>query len=108
MRICFRYYNNTYYAKVGGISTMEMNGLELEFLFRLGFRLQITVSAFESYCLHLEREMALCEGFQVERPIIQYVSSLSGCSGHDKNQKQQHHHHQQVQTMTVWFSELNV
>uniref|UniRef100_A0A0D6R3S0 Cyclin n=1 Tax=Araucaria cunninghamii TaxID=56994 RepID=A0A0D6R3S0_ARACU len=67
------YYNNAYYAKVGGISTVEMNRLELEFLFRVGFRLQVTVSAFENYCLHLQREMVLSHGFQVERPIIQYV-----------------------------------
>ncbi|MCO5576177.1 hypothetical protein L7F22_029985 [Adiantum nelumboides] len=52
------YYNNAYYAKVGGVSTLEMNRLELEFLFRLGFRLQVTVQVFESYCSFLEREVA--------------------------------------------------
>ncbi|KAI4354662.1 hypothetical protein L6164_003509 [Bauhinia variegata] len=35
------YYNNAYYAKVGGISTMEMNFLEVDFLFGLSFHLNI-------------------------------------------------------------------
>ncbi|KAH7430383.1 hypothetical protein KP509_09G096500 [Ceratopteris richardii] len=52
------YYNNAYYGKVGGVSTQEMNRLELEFLFRLGFRLHITLDVFDSYCSHLERELA--------------------------------------------------
>eukprot|EP01018_Ginkgo_biloba_P020088 Gb_39399 [translate_table: standard] len=42
---CLRYYNNAYYAKVGGVTTLEMNTLELEFLFRLGFRMHITDKA---------------------------------------------------------------
>ncbi|XP_002985239.2 cyclin-U4-1 [Selaginella moellendorffii] len=54
------YYNNAYYAKVGGVSTLEMNRLELQFLFRLDFRLQVTVTMFESYCSHLEREVVCC------------------------------------------------
>ncbi|KAG8484752.1 hypothetical protein CXB51_023762 [Gossypium anomalum] len=32
-------YNNAYYAKVGGISSEEMNILEVDFLFGLGFQL---------------------------------------------------------------------
>ncbi|MCO5580778.1 hypothetical protein L7F22_034649 [Adiantum nelumboides] len=52
------YYNNAYYGKVGGVSTQEMNRLELEFLFRLGFRLHVTLQVFDSYCSHLERELA--------------------------------------------------
>ena len=47
------YYNNAYYAKVGGVSTHEMNRLELEFLFRLGFRLHLTLDTFHAYCAHL-------------------------------------------------------
>ncbi|MCO5565197.1 hypothetical protein L7F22_018870 [Adiantum nelumboides] len=58
----YNYYNNAYYAKVGGVSTAEMNRLELEFVFTLGFRLQVTTHIFESYCCHLEREYALGAG----------------------------------------------
>ncbi|KAI6706463.1 hypothetical protein NL676_009425 [Syzygium grande] len=51
------YYNNAYYAKVGGISTMEMNFLEVDFLFGLGFNLNVTPSTFHTYCSYLQREM---------------------------------------------------
>ncbi|KAH9331738.1 hypothetical protein KI387_003846, partial [Taxus chinensis] len=54
----FKHYNNDYFAKVGGLSLAEMNTLEVEFLFMLRFRLQVTVSVFESYCSHFEREVA--------------------------------------------------
>ncbi|EEF49826.1 cyclin-P3-1 [Ricinus communis] len=60
-------YNNAYYAKVGGVSTPEMNRMETKLLFNLDFRLQVTVEAFRSYCLKLERE---CGGeYRIERPI---------------------------------------
>ncbi|KAI5078704.1 hypothetical protein GOP47_0006375 [Adiantum capillus-veneris] len=68
------YYNNAYYAKVGGVSTHEMNRLELEFLFRLGFRLQVTVQVFESYCSYLEREVA---GFQASDIKVERTPSLN-------------------------------
>lgn len=40
-----RYYNNAFYAKVGGISTLELNRLELEMLQLLEFRLAISPEA---------------------------------------------------------------
>ncbi|KDP23522.1 hypothetical protein JCGZ_23355 [Jatropha curcas] len=49
-------YNNAYYAKVGGVSTAEMNRMEMKLLFNLDFRLQVTVEGFKNYCLKLERE----------------------------------------------------
>ncbi|CAL9092144.1 unnamed protein product [Musa textilis] len=60
------FFSNAYYAKVGGISTLEMNRLEINFLFSVDFRLQVTVGTFEAYCLRLEKENT---GYQVERPI---------------------------------------
>lgn len=59
--IFIRYYNNAYYAKVGGISTMEMNFLELDFLFGLGFHLNVTTHTFQAYCAHLQREMLMMQ-----------------------------------------------
>ncbi|VFQ94588.1 unnamed protein product [Cuscuta campestris] len=53
------YYNNAYYAKVGGISTREMNLLEVDFLFGLGFHLNLTPATFHSYCAHLHAETLL-------------------------------------------------
>ncbi|OVA05486.1 Cyclin PHO80-like [Macleaya cordata] len=61
------FFNNAYYAKVGGVSTAEINRLEMKFLFSLDFRLQVTVGTFERYCLQLEKEASgRC---QIERPI---------------------------------------
>ncbi|KAK8944740.1 Cyclin-P4-1 [Platanthera zijinensis] len=51
-----RYYNNAYFAKVGGISLTELNYLEVDFLFGLRFRLNVTPTVFESYRSILERE----------------------------------------------------
>ncbi|GMJ05929.1 cyclin p4;1 [Hibiscus trionum] len=59
------YYNNAYYAKVGGISTAEMNLLELDFLFGLGFRLNVTPTTFHTYYSFLQREMWM----QVQPPL---------------------------------------
>ncbi|XP_077235168.1 cyclin p4;1 [Tasmannia lanceolata] len=53
------YYNNAYYAKVGGISTPEMNFLEVDFLFGLSFHLNVTPTTFNTYCNYLQREMLL-------------------------------------------------
>ncbi|KAF5731597.1 cyclin-U4-1 [Tripterygium wilfordii] len=55
------YYNNAYYAKVGGISTTEMNYLELDFLFGLGFNLNITPNTFYIYCSYLQKEMVMMQ-----------------------------------------------
>lgn len=51
------HYNNAYFARVGGVELPEMNGLELEFLFALRFRLNVTPDDFASYCAALEGEM---------------------------------------------------
>lgn len=59
--------NNAYYARVGGVSTAEINRLEMNFLFSLDFRLQVTVDAFRRHCLQLEKEGS--GGYQIERPI---------------------------------------
>lgn len=61
------FFNNAYYAKVGGVSTVEMNRLEMKFLFSLDFRLQVSVETFNRYCLDLENDTAGV--IQIERPI---------------------------------------
>jgi hypothetical protein len=43
------YYNNAYYAKVGGVLVSEMNSLEVEFLFRINFSLRIVPEVFQKY-----------------------------------------------------------
>ncbi|KAJ6681357.1 CYCLIN [Salix koriyanagi] len=44
------FFNNAYYAKVGGVSTEELNRLEMKFLFSIDFRLQVNVNTFGNYC----------------------------------------------------------
>ncbi|KAL8129805.1 hypothetical protein V2J09_018960 [Rumex salicifolius] len=55
------YYNNAYYAKIGGISTREINFLEVDFLFGVGFHLNVTPNTFYTYCSYLQREMLLTQ-----------------------------------------------
>jgi len=43
------YFNNSYYAKVGGISLSEMNLLESEFLTRINYKLYIEERLFMIY-----------------------------------------------------------
>ncbi|GKY93336.1 hypothetical protein MPSEU_000301200 [Mayamaea pseudoterrestris] len=43
------YYNNAYYAKVGGVLVSEMNGLEVDFLFRINFSLHVASDVFSKY-----------------------------------------------------------
>lgn len=43
------YYNNAYYSKVGGVLVSEMNGLEVDFLFRINFSLHVQPDVFEKY-----------------------------------------------------------
>uniref|UniRef100_A0A2P2NYI1 Cyclin n=1 Tax=Rhizophora mucronata TaxID=61149 RepID=A0A2P2NYI1_RHIMU len=59
-------YRNSHFARVGGLNTVELNKLELEFLFLMGFKLHVNVSVFESYCCHLEREVSIEGGYQIE------------------------------------------
>ncbi|XP_054781262.1 cyclin-U2-1 [Prosopis cineraria] len=62
-------YRNSYFARVGGLTTIELNNLELEFLFLMGFKLHVNVSVFESYCCHLEREVSIGGGYHIERTL---------------------------------------
>ncbi|XP_047322672.1 cyclin-U4-1-like [Impatiens glandulifera] len=69
------YYNNAYYAKVGGISIGEMNFLEVDFLFGLGFHLNVTPTTFYTYCSYLQNEMTTM--------MIQPSLHLSHVDDHD-------------------------
>ncbi|KAK9133568.1 hypothetical protein Scep_013096 [Stephania cephalantha] len=66
------HYNNSFYARVGGVSNAELNRLELEMLFLLDFGVVVSSRIFESYCLVLEKEMSMwtSSGDKVERPVI--------------------------------------
>ncbi|KAF8048586.1 hypothetical protein N665_2468s0003 [Sinapis alba] len=62
-----RYYNNAYYARVGGVSTKELNRLEMKLLFALDFKLQVDPLTFHSHCCLLEKQNS--DGVQIEWPI---------------------------------------
>jgi len=44
-----QYFNNAYYAKVGGVPPNEMNSLEVEFLFMTNFSLFVTTDTYRQY-----------------------------------------------------------
>ncbi|KAL9447353.1 hypothetical protein AB3S75_014923 [Citrus x aurantiifolia] len=67
-------YNNAYYAKIGGISTAEMNKLELNFLFTLEFNLHVTTEVFAKYCSQLDMEGAAAEESWVS-PMIKALGT---------------------------------
>lgn len=80
MRIgCGRHFNNAFFARVGGVSVGELNRLELEFLFRLDFKLGVTISVFESYCAYLERDMEKRTSFEqrVDRSLPAFGGGAS-------------------------------
>lgn len=53
---------------------VELNRLELEFLFRLDFRLTVTTSVFESYCSYFEKEVMTTEK-KTERSLPAFGSA---------------------------------
>lgn len=83
------HYNNAYYAKIGGVSTLEMNRLEQEFLHSLGYNVHITVSCFESLCAFLEKDAAIGGAYKLERPLICAYSSSDEVEAHERSQKLQ-------------------
>ncbi|TVU15001.1 hypothetical protein EJB05_38499 [Eragrostis curvula] len=60
-------YNNAYFARVGGISLPEMNYLEVDFLFAVGFDLNVSPETFGHYCAVLHSEM-LCLELETTTP----------------------------------------
>ncbi|PSS33223.1 Cyclin-U4-1 like [Actinidia chinensis var. chinensis] len=80
-------YNNAYYAKVGGISTEEMNLLELDFLFGLGFHLNVTPDTFHTYCCYLQGQMLLGPhdlNIGIISPKLHYCSSEDESTTHQQ------------------------
>lgn len=51
------YYSNKHWAEVGGIQTGELNRLELEFLFRIGFSLHMQRSEYDWYAEELHQRV---------------------------------------------------
>jgi hypothetical protein len=71
------YYNNAYYAKVGGVLVSELNSLEVEFLFRINFSLRVAPDVFEKYNAELSSH-ASSMGLQAQ--VQQYDALVQGYS----------------------------
>jgi hypothetical protein len=76
---------------VGGISTKEMNFLELDFLFGLGFELNVTPNTFNAYFSYLQKEMTLLQPLSLvvvpsSRSLITFNDDEAS---HQKQQQQQ-------------------
>lgn len=55
---------------------VELNRLELEFLFCLDFRVTVPISEFESYCSYFEKEVMITEK-RTERSLPAFGSASS-------------------------------
>lgn len=79
------FYTNSHYAKVGGISTVELNQLELEFLFMMNFDLIIQPHEFDKYgnqlLNHYLAEMRIQESLQTRLQITIPSPELFGANG---------------------------
>ncbi|CAN6238827.1 unnamed protein product [Urochloa humidicola] len=79
-------YNNAYFAKVGGISLVEMNYLEVDFLFGVGFDLNVSPETFADYCAVLQSELLCAEAPPAPPLRLQYCclsdddAGGAGCS----------------------------
>jgi len=62
------YYNNAYYAKVGGVLVSEMNRLEVEFLFRINFSLHVSPELYNKY--HAQLNQHVVGGNPISSPAV--------------------------------------
>ncbi|KAJ0810164.1 putative cyclin PHO80, Cyclin-like superfamily [Helianthus annuus] len=84
------YYNNAYYAKVGGISITEINFLEVDFLFGLGFQLNVNPTTFNTYCSYLQNQMFLLHpSLNTEESSLSSYTSRSTKLLHYEDDQQQ-------------------
>lgn len=51
------HHDNAFYARVGGVSNVELNRLELELLSHLDFQVNVSSTVYDSYCSLLDKEM---------------------------------------------------
>jgi len=88
------YYNNAYYAKVGGVLVEEMNNLETQFLFKIDFSLRVLPEVFEKYEAELvshANDMGLQRiAFTTDAELFASASAVSTSSTQQLTQQQQH------------------
>lgn len=90
------YFNNTYYAKVGGILPEEANELEVEFLFMCNFSLHVGTDVYAEYfqelrnhsvvsCAWCRRRSELHDSATQNIPIVSSSNIVPSSSGQDVN-----------------------
>jgi len=97
------YYNNAYYAKVGGVTCEEMNSLEVEFLFMLNFHLFVSTRTYKLYYQELVKHPSVkpctCSSISVP-PLLLFddrevekshdtKNSFNGTEGKDFDMKEE-------------------
>lgn len=86
-------YNNAYYAKVGGIPLGELNALEVELLFLLGFDLHVSGEVFERYCSELLKHAPIALGqVSTSAPGLPSVTTITSASPTTTSRLQHHPH----------------
>jgi len=82
------YYNNAYYAKVGGVTCEEMNSLEVEFLFMLNFHLFVSTRTYKLYYQELVKHPSVkpcnCSSISVP-PLLLHFDKEVELSHNSKN-----------------------
>lgn len=109
------YYNNAYYAKVGGVLVSEMNGLEVDFLFRINFSLHVAPDVFDKYRVELVMHSASIPAML--SPVLESQPASPAMYGASQQDvyvpsptqpvmTQQHHHQQQVVDAMMCASQI--
>jgi hypothetical protein len=85
-----QYYNNAYYAQIGGVSTEEINSLEVEFLFMINFSLHVSREIYDQYHRELTKHMmsgCSCQGLVQPHstPAVQSASNSSSPGRNEQN-----------------------
>ncbi|KAG0042865.1 hypothetical protein BGZ83_012087 [Gryganskiella cystojenkinii] len=80
--VCDSYCTNSHYAKVGGLSTQELNTLEVEFLGLIDWRVAVEGGTMQRYYVNLVRQHSR---FEIAESVHPHVSTSSS----------RHHHQQQ-------------
>jgi len=70
--VCDSYCTNSHYAKVGGLSTQELNTLEVEFLGLIEWRVAVEGSVMQRYYVNLVRQHSQ---FEIAETIPQLLPS---------------------------------
>lgn len=74
------YYNNAYYAKVGGVLVSELNSLEVEFLFRINFALHVGPELYRKYQEELLSHAVTANSFEEVAAIQAATANLANAS----------------------------